>query len=174
VAEYYLTQTEGFEAKSRAESIGQLTKYVGSEPYSEYMLALCNSQIEVVAPRRAYVSLEGIIPGLRSGSGGIGRPEHDVTGLQGVSISHGNDRFSPHLISLYTTDASGQRHEASYVAPQAEVLWQRRTAPTSRMYIPAGRYRNDLALEVTGFMGADTYEKILGEYERELRRQMAP
>ena len=41
------------------------------------------------------------------------------------------------------------------------------------MYIPAGRYRNDLALEVTGFMSEDTYERILGEYERELRRQMA-
>ena len=57
VAEYYLTHTEGFEAKSRAECIGQLTRLVGLEPYSEYMLALCNSQVEVVAPRRSYVQL---------------------------------------------------------------------------------------------------------------------
>ena len=172
VAEYYLTHTEGFEAKSRAECIGQLTRFVGSEPYSEYMLALCNSQVEVVAPRRSYVQLEGAIPSLR-GSGDSGRVESDLTGVQGGSISHGNDRFSPHLISLYTTGPDGQRREASYVPPQAEILWQRRTPPSSRMYIPAGRYRNDLALEVTGFMSEDTYERILGEYERELRRQMA-
>ena len=172
VAEYYLTHTEGFEAKSRAECIGQLTRFVGSEPYSEYMLALCNSQVEVVAPRRSYVQLEGMIPILR-GSGESGRVDNDLTGVQGGSISHGNDRFSPHLISLYTAGPDGQRREASYVPPQAEILWQRRTPPSSRMYIPAGRYRNDLALEVTGFMSEDTYERILGEYERELRRQMA-
>ncbi len=111
-------------------------------------------------------------PQLR-GSGESGRIENDLTGVQGGSISHGNDRFSPHLISLYTTGRDGQRREASYVAPHAEILWQRRTPPSSRMYIPAGRYRNDLALEVTGFMSEDTYERILGEYERELRRQMA-
>jgi hypothetical protein len=172
VAEYYLTHTEGFEAKSRAECIGQLTKLVGSEPYSEYMLALCNSQVEVVAPRRSYVQLDGTIPSFRAG-GGAESAEIDLSGVQGGSISHGNDRFSPHLISLYTTDPHGQRREASYVAPQSEALWQRRTPPSSRIYLPAGRYRNDLALEVTGFMSEDTYERILGEYERELRRQMA-
>lgn len=145
--------------------------FVGSEPYSEYMLALCNSQVEVVAPRRSYVQLEGMIPGLRV-AGEAGPVEVDLSGVQGGSISHGNDRFSPHLISLYTTDPHGQRREVSYVAPQSEALWQRRTTPSSRMYVPAGRYRNDLALEVTGFMTEDTYERILGEYERELRRQV--
>ena len=44
--------------------------------------------------------------------------------------------------------------------------------PVRRMYLPAGRYKSGLSIEVTGFMNEEVYDKVLGAYERELKRQM--
>ena len=40
------------------------------------------------------------------------------------------------------------------------------------MYIPAGRFKNNLSIQVTGFISEEVYTKILEEYERELMRRL--
>jgi hypothetical protein len=39
------------------------------------------------------------------------------------------------------------------------------------MYIPAGRYKNNISYKVSGFMSEEVYQKVLGEYEQEFRRR---
>ena len=173
LAEYYITHTEGFEAKSRPEAVGNLVRYARDGLYLEYMLALCNAQVEVIAPRRAYLRLDGSISVVVRGEDNSRTLQQlEVKGFEGGSIAHSNDIYSPHLIVLYVRDAAGNRKEAAYVGPQDGNLWGHVVAPESRMYIPAGRHRKSLSIEVTGFMSEEVYEKILGDYERELERQM--
>ena len=173
LAENYISQTEGFEARSRAEVVNALVRYAKGGLYERYMLALCNSQVEMIAPRRSYVRLDGNITTTVRSSGGQRKAEQvNMAGHEGVSISHSNDMYSPHIIILYVPDENGNRREARYVPPHEKDLWGHGIELGSRMYVPAGRYKRSLSIEVTGFMQEDVYDKILGTYERELRHQM--
>ena len=40
------------------------------------------------------------------------------------------------------------------------------------MYIPVGRFNNNLSIQVTGFISDEVYAKILDEYEQELLRRV--
>ena len=40
------------------------------------------------------------------------------------------------------------------------------------MYIPTGRFKNNLSFQVTGFISEEVYTKILADYEQELMRRM--
>ena len=166
MAEYCITQTEGFHARSRAEAIGRIASPAQNGLYATYVVALCNAEIEVIAPRRAYVELSGhvALPGRQV----------SVDGFQGGSMWHTDDMYSPHIVTLFTVDTSGQRQRLAYVSPHDPEFWGRGGNPGARMYVPAGRQRATLALRVTGFMSEDVYTNILGEYELELKRQMQP
>ena len=173
LAEHYITQTEGFDGRSRPEVVSHLAQYASKGIFLEYMLALCNTQVEPTAPRRAYVKLDGHITAVVQGEGNSRTMQRvSVRGFEAGSISHGNDIYSPHLIVLYVVDEHGNRKEAPYVPPQDGTLWGRTVAPGARMYVPAGRFKSSLSLEVTGFMSEEVYDRILGGYERELKRQM--
>ena len=173
LSEYYITQTEGFDAKSRPEAVGNLVRYARGGLYEQYMLALCNSQVEMIAPRRAYVKLDGFVSTVLRSAGQGRRPDKvPMQGYEGVSISHSNDMYSPHVIVLYRTDEEGTRREVRYVAAQDPELWGHGVDPECRMYIPAGRFKKTLSMEVTGFMQESVYDKILGAYERNLKLQM--
>ena len=66
--------------------------------------------------RRSYIALEGVIPGWESNSVVV-VAEPNLTGIYGSSIVHGDDHFSPHLISLFTVGRDNQQREPGYVAP---------------------------------------------------------
>ncbi len=164
VSEYCITQTEGFSAKSRSEVVDRLVGYEESVHYLDYVVALCNAQVEVIAPRRSYVELTGGI----TGSG----KEISLDGFEGGSMWHSDDIYSPHLITLFGPGQQGGKHRLNYVSPHDGQLWARPLDSEKRLYIPAGRHKGTLGLRVTGFMSEDVYENILGEYEMELKRQM--
>jgi hypothetical protein len=164
VAEYCITQTEGFSAKTRPEVISRLAGHAHEGPYLRYVIALCNSQVDVIAPRRAYVALSGSIVG----PGG----EIEMTDYEAGSMWHTDDLYSPHLITLFAPGTDEAKRRLDYVAPHDGRLWGRPQGADKRHYIPAGRQQNTLSLRVTGFMSEDVYGNILGEYERELKRQM--
>lgn len=163
MAEYCISQTEGFHARSLTEVIARLAHEANEGLYVRYIIALCNIQVETIAPRRAYIALSGHMP-TRDGE------SLDLEGFAGGSLLHGNDASSPHLIILSRQDADGKLGKLAYVNPQDGRLWARQTAPASRFYLPAGRY--DLGLLVTGFMSEATYANILAEYEHALKGQM--
>ena len=88
------------------------------------------------------------------------------------SLHHGADRNSPHLVSLFLRRPDGSRDRAEYVATQDPALWERNAGAESRMYIPVGRFKNNLSIQVTGFISDEVYAKILDEYEQELLRRV--
>ena len=61
---------------------------------------------------------------------------------------------------------------AEYVAAQDLALWERKAGAESRMYIPVGRFKNNLSIQVMGFISDEVYAKILDEYEQELLRRL--
>lgn len=173
LAERYITQTQNLKAKKRWEVIGELARYVRDGLYLRYVVALCNAQVEVVAPRRAWVRLDGSLSiAVEDRKEGKKAMRLDVDEFEAGSIHHGGDRHSPHLISLFWRGGDGAREKAEFVAAQDAALWDRTAGLTHRMYIPAGRLKNNLSLTVTGFMSEDVYERILKEYEVELSRRL--
>ena len=172
LAEYYITQTQDVHAKSHSTVVTDLVRYADQGPFIKYMVVLCNSQIDVVAPRRSYVRLGGsisvLVPDRKKE---LKAKLLDVNGYDAGSLYHGDDRHSPHLISIFVRQADGRREKAEYVAADSSGLWDRSAGLHSRMYIPAGRFQNTLDFRVTGFMGEEAYEKILGEYEEELKKR---
>ena len=169
LAEYCITQTEGFEARTRGEAIGRLTRYSSDELYMQYVVALCNAQVEVVAPRRAYVELDGHLALPHPGA--QGQPL-ELNGFAGGSILHGNDPSSPHLIVLSASGPDGRQQNLKYVDPHDPALWGRSADTSRRFYIAAGRHTDTISIKVTGFMSEAAYDNILGEYERALRGRM--
>ena len=138
------------------------------------MVVLCNSRVEVVAPRRSLVRLEGYISIIVEGKGkeSCRAQRLEVDDFDLGSLFHGKDRNSPHLITLFMRRGDGSRVKAAYVNPHESSLWERAAGTESRMYLPAGRYRNNLSFRVTGFMSEEVFSKVLGEYEQELRRRI--
>ena len=172
LAEYYITQTQDLHAKSHSTVVTDLVRHAEKGPFVKYMVVLCNSRIDVVAPRRSYVRLGGAISVLvQDRKRELKAKLLDVTGFDAGSLYHGDDRHSPHLISIFVRQADGRREKAEYVAADDTGLWDRSAGLHSRMYIPAGRFKNTLDFRVTGFMGEEAYEKILGEYEEELKKR---
>jgi len=165
LSERYITQIQAPYSKPRWEVVNALARYADDNLYTRYLVVLCNSQVEVIAPPRAYVVLEGDMLVVRDVQGHHGR-YLDVTGCEAGSIYHAGDKNSPHLITLFYKGDSG-RVQAEYQSAQESQLWEGGHKPTLRIYLPAGRYRSSLSYKVTGFMGQATYQKTLGEYERE-------
>jgi hypothetical protein len=95
----------------------------------------------------------------------------EMDGFDAGSLVHGGDRNSPHLISLFLRRRDGSREKAEYVSPQDGALWDRAGGVDSRMYIAAGRYKNNLSYKVTGFMGEEVFTRVLAEYEQEYERR---
>jgi len=171
MAEQYLTRREGFEAQSPGSIVGRLASEVRGGLYERFAVAMCN--VQGVAPRRAYVILEGTVSVLVEGEDGNRRRQSlDLTECEGCSIGHGDDLYSPHLILLFGMGIDGQREKLEYVDPRDGSLWGHALRPQKRMYIAAGRHREELTVRVTGFMNGEVYGNVLGEYEQELKRQM--
>jgi hypothetical protein len=102
LAERYITQTQNLHAKTRWEVIGELARYVKDGLFLRYVVALCNAQVEVVAPRRAWVRLKGLLTvAVEDRKEGKKAVRLDVSDFEGGSIHHGGDRYSPHLITLF-------------------------------------------------------------------------
>ena len=170
MAEYFLTRSEGFDAHAPTEVVGNLADQAHGGFYEKFVVAMCN--VEEVAPRRAYVELEGMIPMVEFEEGDRKLQHLDLGGLEGCSIGHGDDIYSPHLIILFAVGADGKRQKLEYVDPREGALWAHAASPQRRMYIAGGRHRERLTVRVTGFMSEEVYSSVLGEYEQELKRQM--
>jgi len=166
MAEYCITHSEGFNARSRAEVVSRLATQAQNGLYSMYAVALCNAQVEVIAPRRAYVLL----------GGHLANPGWNIPleGYEAGSLWHTDDMYSPNLITLFAPAAGGGKQRLDYVSPHDPGFWGRRIDPSLRLYIAARRHRDTLSVRVTGFMSEDVYTNILGMYELELKRQMQP
>ena len=164
LAEYCITQAEGFNARSLPEIVSRLAGHAQQGLYLRFIVALCNAQVEVIAPRRAYVAL--------SGSLAFGGRRLDVDGFEGGSLMHVDDMYSPHLIALFGSADDGSKTRLTFASPHDDAFWRPPRAGDSRLYIAAGRHRASLTVRVTGFMSEDVYTNILGEYELELKRHM--
>ncbi len=172
LAEYYISHTRDIYTKSEVEVINDLTQHVCGGPFQRYMVVLCNSRVEVVAPRRALVRLDGHLSVMvEKGKDSRRAVRLELDGYDAGSLLHGRDRNSPHLISLFLRRRDGSREKAEYVNPREPSLWDRAAGIDSRMYIPAGRYRNNLSYRVTGFMSEEVYTRVLAEYEEEYNRR---
>ena len=170
LAERYITQTQDITSKAHWEVINDLARYIKGGLFMRYMATLCNSQVEVVAPRRAYVKLQGMITVTVADRKEVRRAQRlEVTDFEAASIHHGGDRNSPHLISLFIRRPDGSRDKADYVGPKDLALWERSAGLSRRMYIPSGRFRNNMSIWVTGFISEEVYGKILQEYEQEFK-----
>lgn len=165
LAEYCITQTEGFHARTLNEAISRLAKEAEGSLYSRLLTVLCNTQIQPIAPRRAYVSVSGRIQLPTQ------RQPLEIKGYSGGSLLHGNDPYSPHIVLLATASDHKTGQKLGYIDPRSPDFWARRSAPPQRFYLPVGRYKSELALTVTGFMSEATFSSILGEYEAALRAQ---
>jgi len=175
LGEHYTSQTQDVYDKSPVEVLGDLAQHVRGGLFLRYIVVLCNSRVEVVAPRRALVALEGHIPMFTATAKNPRKVQRlDVDGYDAGSLHHGSDRNSPHLVSLFICRRDGSRIKADYIAAQDPALWERTAGPESRMYLPAGRHRNSISYRVTGFMSEDVYARVLGGYEQELRRREGP
>lgn len=162
LAEYCITQSEGFNARSMPEIVSRLAGHAQSGLYLRYIVALCNAQVEVIAPRRAYVALSGSLV--------FGGRRIDIDGFEGGSLWHTDDMYSPHIVALFGAGANGQKSRLDFASPHDDGFWRPATDRQRRLYVAAGRHRQSLDLRVTGFMSEDVYTNILGEYELELRR----
>lgn len=172
LAEHYISHTSDVYTKSDIEVINDLTQHVRGGAFQKYMVVLCNSRVEVVAPRRALVRLEGHLSVMVEDKRESRRAVRlDVDGFDAGSLHHGRDRNSPHLVSLFLRRRDGSREKAEYVSPREPALWERAAGLDSRMYIAAGRYKNNLSYQVTGFMGEEVYQRVLAEYEQEFERR---
>ena len=171
LAEYCLTHREGFDAQSLPAIVSKLARHARGGLYERFAVALCNAQ--TIVPRRAYVAFKGTISVPVEAADGSRRPETlELDGWEGCSIGHGDDLYSPHLIVLFFPGPEGQREKLEYVDPRNNLLWGRAIRPGKRIYIAIGRHKEELVIEVTGFMREEVYNNVLGEYEQELRRQM--
>ncbi len=164
VAEYCISQSEGFNARSMPEIVSRLAAHAQSGLYLRYIVALCNAQVEVIAPRRAYVQLQGQL--------GFGQRFVDVDGCEGGSLGHADDMYSPHVILLFGPDRGAGKQRLPFASPHDDAFWRPVSDANRRVYIAGGRHREHLALRVTGFMSEDIFNNILGEYELQLRRHM--
>ncbi len=170
LAERYITQTQDLNAKSRLEVINELSRHVENGPFAKYMVVLCNSQLEVIAPRRSYVRLDGhVAVTVKHDSRRIRRL--DLKDFEAGSIHHGADRNSPHLVTLFTMRPDGSKEKAEYVGALDGAFWDRSAGLEARMYIPVGRFPTNVSITVTGFMSEEVYLRVLGEYEQEFHRR---
>lgn len=172
LGEHYISQTQDVYDKSPVEVVTDLAHHVRGGQFLRYLVVLCNSRVEILAPRRALVALEGHVPVFTATAKNPRKVQRlDVDGYDAGSLHHGSDRNSPHLVTLFICRRDGSRVKAEYVGPQDPGLWERTAGPGHRMYLPAGRHRNSISYRVTGFMSEDVYVKILGAYEQELKRR---
>lgn len=162
LAEYCITQAEGFNARSLPEIVSRLAGHAQAGLYLRYIVALCNAQVEIIAPRRAYVALRGCLL--------FGGRRVDVDGFEGGSLWHTHDMYSPHVVALFSSGTGEKKTRLTFASPHDEAFWRPTHDTSRRFYLAAGRHRNSLVLRVTGFMSEDVYTNILGEYELELKR----
>jgi hypothetical protein len=172
LAEHYISQTCDLYTKPELEVINDLASHVGEGLFQRYLVVLCNSRVEAIAPRGALVRLGGhvtLMVAKRSGSRRAVRLE--VDGYDAGSLYHGEDRDSPHLITLFIRRPNGRRAKAKYVSPKDSLLWERASGLDHRAYIAAGHFRNSLSYRVIGFMGEEGFGRVLGEYEQVFERR---
>ncbi|MEW6750175.1 MAG: hypothetical protein AB1505_04275 [Candidatus Latescibacterota bacterium] len=171
LAEHFLTHSEGFEAQTPPAIIARMAREVRSGVYERCLAALCN--VESVVPRRAWARLDGGVSMLVEDEGGARRAQRvDLQGYEAGSIGHADDYYSPHLIVLFAVAPDGSRTRLDYVDPRESSVWRHAAWTGRRLYLAAGRHRDELHMTVTGFMSEDVYVDLLGEYEDELKRQM--
>jgi hypothetical protein len=161
-----------FRFRNRRLLLKELVQHAHPGPGAQLLAALCNLDVETVAPRRAWVTLTGSVP--------VQDPDHargerylrvPLDGCTAASLGHGDDGGAPHLLLLFGRQRGGSRAPLQVLKPTDAALWERSGGPGCRCYIPGGRYKNLLAWEVTGFLAADEYDAIAGAYEREARRR---
>jgi len=165
-----------FRARNHCDLLEQFADCLGDSPHSPYVAALCNMEVEVVAPRRAWVTLSGTVPMSAPGSRGGSRRNSrmvrvDVDGYLAGSLGHGDDGASPHLVTLFAPGPKGRPQPLAKVGARAVGFWERAAGADHRCYVAGGKFKNMLDWEVTGFLGAEEFARILGPYDRELRKR---
>jgi len=115
LAEYYISHTEDVYTRSHVDVVNELAAHIRGGQFQKYMVVLCNSRIEVVAPRRSLVKLEGHISVIVDTTGKSSRRAHrlDVDEYDAGSLHHGGDRNSPHFITLFQRCRDGSRKRRS-------------------------------------------------------------
>lgn len=163
-----------FRFRNHRDLLEEFVGYLGESTYSSYVAALCNMEVEVVAPRRAWVTLAGNVPMSTPGKRRNSRMERvDVEGYLAGSLGHDEDGASPHLITLFAPGPKGRPVALGKVNARAAALWDRATGADHRCYVAGGRFKSMLTWEVTGFLGEDEFARILGPYDRELHKRLS-
>ena len=167
--------SDGDEALVRARTnrhvLDKLVQGVALAPSAEYVTALCNMEIECVAPRRAWVRLTGSVPVHTPRGTRTDRfVRTKIDGYTAGSLGHDDDAASPHLITLSAPTAGSKRRALTAAKADDAGLWERRGAGR-RWHIPAGRHRSLLSWEVTGFLTWEEYDMILAPYEAQGRQR---
>ena len=179
LAEHFISQTRDIYDKSDVEVINDLVPHAKGGLFQRYLVVLCNSRVDLIAPRRALVTLSGHLSVMIEGGRGPNRRDTRraerlvVDGFDAGSLMHGRDRNSPHLITQFQRRGDGSRAPLERVLPQERSLWERAAGRDHRMYLAAGRFRNNLSFRVTGFMSEAVYARVLGDYETELDRRLS-
>ncbi|MFH1569886.1 MAG: hypothetical protein ABIL09_17975, partial [Gemmatimonadota bacterium] len=162
-----------FRNRNHRDLLAELVGCTGREPAAAFVAALCNMEVEVIAPRRASVVLAGELPVSVPRSGRRERLARvPMDGYTAGSLGHDEDAAAPHLITLLAPDGSTGSRPLKAVPAGSRSLWERAAGADSRLYVAGGRFKSMLGWQVTGFFGAAEYERILGPYERELQKHL--
>jgi len=175
LAERWITDLDEiqFRFRNHRDLLNEFVEQVGASPYNQYVAVLCNMEVEVVAPKGAWVSLTGTVPMSAPGSRRRGRVSRvEVDGYLAGSLGHDEDAASPHLITLFGPGTKGRPRPLGKVGARSAALWDRTTGPDHRCYVAGGRFKSMLSWEVTGFLGEEEYARILGPYDRELQKRL--
>ena len=166
ISENFITRTQARKPTTRHDAITELASHCEGGEYQKFMVAMCNTQTDVIAPTRSMVALEGSISVHRGD-----QPRWlDVTSTQAISVGHDDSRHSPHFITIFSREEDGSQKILEFLAPTDQRLWDR-TDAESRMYVPGGRFRS-LSYKVVAILRQDIYEKHFKAYETEVQQRV--
>ena len=132
LAEYFVSHTEGPDAVPPRMAIGAAVGFGDNELYTRFLVPLCNSQPEAVAPRRALVSLAGHLPLGRQAAGEL----MDLDGDVGISVLDDGPR-RPTWCGFRNGNRMGGCAGSRQYRPRRGS--HRPIGPESYMHIPIGR-----------------------------------
>ena len=164
IAEHYVSQTEGPDSISPRATISAAVGAGDNELYTRFMVPLCNSGPEAVAPRRMLVSLAGHLP---VGGPSRGNPM-SLDGDIGVSV-HNEGKQAPHVVRISRREPNGKLRGLSPVPPESREFADR-SAPESYMHIPVGRTQG-VSVTVVGIMDRKAYEENFLKYEQWVKQK---
>ena len=167
IAESYITKTQARTPIPTNAVVTELADYCMGGLFQKFVIALCNSKADVIAPSHAMVILDGHI------SIHVDKQPKwfDASEFSAVSVGHDDSRQAPHLITIFSKEGDGSQNILDYLSPEDPRLWDRSDLD-SRMYIPGGRFRS-LSYQVSAILRKDIYEKHFLVFEQEVQRRLS-